>query len=84
MLLAGRAGALGLAISLVSAVPEKVWYVTTKGYKPWFKPKPKDVMTNEEGGHTIWYDEQALLKVGTAGVVTMHRCHCSQGCDAGQ
>jgi hypothetical protein len=60
---AGRAEKLGLAISLVSAVWEKVWYVTKKGYKPWLKPGKADVRTNEQGGHTIWYDEQQLLKV---------------------
>ena len=60
---AGRAEKLGLAISLVSKVPEKVWYCKQKGYKPWMDPKKKDVGTHEEGGHTIWYDEQQLLKV---------------------
>ena len=60
---AGRAEKLGLAISLVSKVPEKVWYCKHKGYKPWMEPKKRDVGTHEEGGHTIWYDEQQLLKV---------------------
>lgn len=60
---AGRAEKLGLAISLVSTVREKVWYCTQKGYKPWLKPKQADVRLNEQGGHTLWYDEQALLKV---------------------
>ena len=60
---AGRAEKLGLAISLVSQVPEKVWYCKQKGYKPWLDPKRKDVGPHEEGGHTIWYDEQQLLKV---------------------
>lgn len=50
----GRADCIGLAISLVSAVPEKVWYCSVKGYKPWLDPKPQDLKTNEEGGHTIW------------------------------
>lgn len=54
---------LGLAISLVSTVPEKVWYCKVKGYKPWLKPKQQDVVDNEQGGHTTWYDEPALLKV---------------------
>ncbi|CAG9464204.1 unnamed protein product [Pedinophyceae sp. YPF-701] len=53
----GRAGKIGLAISLVAAVPERVWYCSKKGYKPWFDPKPKDVQD-----HTIWYDESGLLK----------------------
>lgn len=60
---AGRAGLLGLAISLVSTVPERVWYVKTKGYKPWLNPKPQDVKHNDEGGHTIWYNEPELLQV---------------------
>lgn len=59
----GRAGLLGLAISLVSTVPEKVWYCKAKGYKPWLKPKQQDVLDNEQGGHTTWYDEPSLLKV---------------------
>lgn len=50
----GRADCMGLAISLVSPVPEKVWFCTQKGYKPWLDPKPQDVRTNEQGGHTIW------------------------------
>ena len=54
---------LGLAISLVSTVPEKVWYCKAKGYKPWLKPKQQDVLDNEQGGHTTWYDEPALLQV---------------------
>ena len=62
----GRAERLGLAISLVSQVPEKVWYCRQKGYKPWLKPKERDTRTHEEGGHTIWYNEQELLKVRAA------------------
>lgn len=62
--IAGRAGSLGLAISLVATVPEKVWYCSQKGYKPWLKPKSQDVRTNEQGGHTIWYNEPELLQVG--------------------
>ena len=66
LLVAGRAERLGLAISLVSRVPEKVWYCKQKGYKPWLKPKERDTRTHEEGGHTIWYHEQQLLKVSPA------------------
>lgn len=55
---------MGLAISLVSTVEEKVWYCSKKGYKPWLNPTAQDVKTQEEGGHTIWYNEQQLLKVG--------------------
>ena len=58
----GRAETMGLAISIVSKVPEKVWYCTQKGYKPWFNPKKKDTLTNKEGGHTKWYDEQEILR----------------------
>ena len=61
----GRAGHLGLAISLVSTVPERVWYVKAKGYKPWLNPKPQDVKHNDEGGHTIWYNEPELLQVSS-------------------
>lgn len=58
----GRADAIGLAVSLVSSVQEKVWYCTQKGLKPWLQPDAKAVQTNEKGGHTTWYDEQELLK----------------------
>ncbi|KAF5842464.1 P-loop containing nucleoside triphosphate hydrolase protein [Dunaliella salina] len=57
----GRADALGLSISIVSKVPEKVWFCSVKGYKPWLQPKPADTKTQDQGGHTIWYDEQKLL-----------------------
>lgn len=106
----GRADTMGLAISLVSTVPEKVrgllqeapglrecacvgqlpchcssalgiscpavlfnplicslslqvWYCTVKGIKPWLAPDAKNTRTNEQGGHTIWYEEQQLLQV---------------------
>ena len=62
-MLSGRAGRLGLAISLVSQVEEKVWYCTKKGYKPWLKPTAQDVKSHGEEGHTIWYNEPQLLKV---------------------
>ncbi|GAB4816240.1 hypothetical protein N2152v2_003286 [Parachlorella kessleri] len=58
----GRADTQGLAISLVATVKEKVWYSTQKGYKPWLDPNKQNTRTNEQGGHTIWYDEQELLK----------------------
>lgn len=45
-------------------MPEKVWYCKQKSYKPWLKPKKEDTGTHEEDGHTIWYSEQQLLKVG--------------------
>ena len=53
----GRADTMGLAISLVSTKPEKVWYCSKKGYKPWFNPTKEDTKQ-----HAIWYDEWALLK----------------------
>eukprot|EP00878_Enallax_costatus_P008705 GHUV01009099.1.p1 GENE.GHUV01009099.1~~GHUV01009099.1.p1 ORF type:complete len:403 (+),score=110.41 GHUV01009099.1:2406-3614(+) len=58
----GRADHLGLAISLVSSAPEKVWFCTVKGYKPWLEPDASNTKTQEEGGQTIWYNEQQLLK----------------------
>ena len=58
----GRADTMGLAISIVAAKNERVWYCTKKGYKPWFDPKPDDVRLMKDGGHTTWYDEPKLLK----------------------
>ncbi len=57
----GRADCLGLAISIVSTVREKVWYCQKKGYKPWLDPGKGDTLLNGEGGHAVWYDEPALL-----------------------
>lgn len=50
-----------------SALPPlaQVWYCTQKGYKPWLEPNKQNTRTNEQGGHTTWYDEQELLQVGT-------------------
>jgi hypothetical protein len=45
---------MGLAISLVSSVPEKVWFCSVKGYKPWLEPDAKNTRLQEQGGHTIW------------------------------
>lgn len=58
----GRADTMGLAISIVAAKKERVWFCTKKGYKPWFDPKPDDVKLTKDGGHTVWYDEPKLLK----------------------
>ena len=58
----GRADAIGLAISIVSDVPEKVWFCTQKGLKPWLNPNEKNTKLIEKGGHTIWYNELDLLK----------------------
>ena len=53
----GRADTLGLAVSIVSSVPERVWYCRRKGYTPWTAPTVADVSE-----HTVWYDERALLE----------------------
>ena len=45
-----------MAIRLVSDVPERVWYCTKKGYKPWLRPSASDVKQ-----HTVWYDEPGLF-----------------------
>ncbi|EFN59708.1 hypothetical protein CHLNCDRAFT_33556 [Chlorella variabilis] len=58
----GRHDTMGLAISLVATVPEKVWYCSIKGYKPWLQPDTKNTQTNDRGGQTIWYEEQQLLQ----------------------
>ena len=42
----------------------QVWYCAQRGLKPWLQPDAENTLTNEQGGHTIWQDEQALLKVG--------------------
>ena len=52
----GRADTLGLAVSIVSSVQERVWYCRRKGYTPWTSPTAADVSE-----HTVWYDEPALL-----------------------
>jgi len=58
----GRADALGLAVSLVSTVPEKVWFCSVKGYKPWTQPDKQNTQTNDKkGGQAVWYNEQELL-----------------------
>jgi len=58
----GRADHLGLAISIVSSAKERVWFCTVKGLKPWLKPDGKNTKLTDQGGHTIWYDEGALLR----------------------
>jgi ATP-dependent RNA helicase DDX1 len=40
----------------------QVWYCSKKGYKPWLEPSKQDVKLNENGGHTVWYDEPGMLK----------------------
>ena len=50
---------MGLAISLVSMVPEKVWYHSnckTKGKGCY------DTRLVEEGGCCIWYNELQVIK----------------------
>lgn len=54
----GRAERMGLAISLVSAVPEKVWFhgewCSTRGKNCW-----NTNLTNQ-GGCCIWYNEKQV------------------------
>ncbi len=52
----GRADTLGLAVSIVSAVAERVWFCRRKGYAPWSAPSAADV-----ADHTVWNDEPAML-----------------------
>ena len=58
----GRADTMGLAISIVSKVPERVWYCTKKGYRPWLEPSEKNTRLIQEGGHTKWFDEPQIVK----------------------
>uniref|UniRef100_A0A0N5A8A6 ATP-dependent RNA helicase n=1 Tax=Syphacia muris TaxID=451379 RepID=A0A0N5A8A6_9BILA len=53
----GRAERMGLAISLVSAYPEKVWYHTC----PSRGLKCNNTKLTSERGCAIWYDELKLL-----------------------
>ncbi|CAK9830344.1 ATP-dependent RNA helicase Ddx1 [Anthophora retusa] len=55
----GRAERMGLAISLVSKVPEKVWY-----HGEWCATRGRnchDTRLTEQGGCCIWYNEQTCL-----------------------
>lgn len=49
----GRADRMGLAISLVSKVPEKVWYHTCQSRGK----NCANRLLKEDGGCCIWYDE---------------------------
>ncbi|KAK7793512.1 hypothetical protein R5R35_001848 [Gryllus longicercus] len=55
----GRAERMGLAISLVSSVPEKVWYhgewCSSRGRNCW------NTRLTDEGGCCIWYNEPRFL-----------------------
>lgn len=54
----GRAERMGLAISLVSSVPEKVWF-----HGEWCSSRGKGCSNNRltsEGGCCIWYDENQV------------------------
>jgi ATP-dependent RNA helicase DDX1 len=53
----GRADKVGLAVSLVSTVKEKVWFCQ-RGKKP----PQKDTRDFGKGGNCVWYDEPELLK----------------------
>ena len=52
----GRADKVGLAVSLVSTVKEKVWFCQ-RGKKP----PQKDTRDFAKGGNCVWYDEPDLL-----------------------
>ena len=49
----------------------QVWYCTVKGIKPWLAPDAKNTRTNEQGGHTIWYEEPQLLQVRQLGTLIL-------------
>ncbi|CAG9772685.1 unnamed protein product [Ceutorhynchus assimilis] len=55
----GRAERMGLAISFVSCVPEKVWY-----HGEWCKSRGRNCSNSnltDAGGCCVWYDEQQYL-----------------------
>ena len=57
----GRAGAPGVALSLVADVPERVWFVRKKGLKPWLRTPVSAADVKE---HTVWLDEPgATVKI---------------------
>jgi ATP-dependent RNA helicase DDX1 len=56
----GRADRLGLAISLVSTVPEQVWY--HRSCRNRARGKCQNRALTSEGGCTIWYDEPELAR----------------------
>ncbi|KAF6003220.1 DEAD (Asp-Glu-Ala-Asp) box helicase 1 [Cyanidiococcus yangmingshanensis] len=56
----GRADRLGLAISLMSSVPEQVWYHRSCQKRARGKCLNRALTT--EGGCTIWYDEPEILR----------------------
>ena len=53
----GRAERMGLAVSLISTVEEKVWYCSCGKGLPC-----KDVRLKQQGGCCIWYSEPQLLR----------------------
>mmetsp|Transcript_60577 Transcript_60577/g.179563 ORF Transcript_60577/g.179563 Transcript_60577/m.179563 type:complete len:402 (-) Transcript_60577:87-1292(-) len=53
----GRAERIGLAISIVSTVKEKVWYCQSGK-----KPPCEDTRMYEKGGNCKWYSEPQFLK----------------------
>ena len=57
----GRAERMGLAISLVSSVPEKVWY-----HGEWCPSRGRNCNnTNltDQGGCCVWYQEKRVSKL---------------------
>lgn len=55
----GRADKMGLAISLVSTVKEKVWFCQNGIYPPC---SDTSIFQKGKGGNCIWYNEHKLLK----------------------
>lgn len=59
----GRAERMGLAISLVSSVPEKVWY-----HGEWCSTRGRNcnnTSLTDQGGCCIWYQEPRVRNFGT-------------------
>ena len=56
---------LGFAVPRVPWAPRhvQVWYCSVKGLNPWLKPTAENTKTNDDGGHTLWYNEPQLLQV---------------------
>jgi len=63
----GRADRMGLAISLVSTVKEKVWYHSC----PSRGKNCYNTELKEKGGCAIWYDEKQVRPVGEISVTVI-------------
>lgn len=65
----GRAERMGLAISLVSAVPEKVWY-----HGEWCSSRGRNcgnTKLTDHGGCCIWYNEPQVTVIHFVNIGTM-------------